>query len=113
MLAASEPAGMVIDALPAVRAAAEEVKLPLLSVTDPVGVLPAPDTATVTCNDCTVVMPGAAGVTVTVGVVFCGGGGLTVLTPPPHAVIQRPAKMTRQVAPCLPFKLIAKPRLFP
>jgi hypothetical protein len=55
---------------PLLRAAAAETKVPLFSVTDPVGgKLSVPLTATVTVNACAVVMLDADGVTVTVGVV--------------------------------------------
>jgi len=61
---------MVICALPLVSVAAAEVYVPLLNVTEPVGVgLPLPPlTATVTASDCATVILDAAGVTVTVGV---------------------------------------------
>ena len=69
VLAASDPAGTVIMALPLTRIVAAEVYVPLLRVTDPVGVgLPLPPlTATVTVNACAVVMLVGEGVTVTVG----------------------------------------------
>jgi hypothetical protein len=67
---ASDPAGMLIVAMPPLRVAAADVKLPLLSITEPVGVgLPVPPlTATLTDNDWAVVMVVEDGVTVIVGV---------------------------------------------
>ena len=63
----SDPAGMLIVALPPVRAVAAEVYPPELSVTEPVGV-GVPATVTVTVSGCAVVMLDAEGVTVTGGV---------------------------------------------
>jgi hypothetical protein len=65
----SDPAGMLIVALPLLRVVAVEVYPPPLSVTKPVGV-GVPLTATVTVNGCAVVMLDELGVTVIVGVVF-------------------------------------------
>jgi hypothetical protein len=67
---ASDPAGTVMGALPLTSAVVADVYPVLESVTEPVGVgLPLPPlTATVTINACAVVMLGAPGVTVTVGV---------------------------------------------
>jgi hypothetical protein len=61
---------MLIVALLLLSVTAAEVKLPLISVTDPVGMgLPVPSlTATFTVNDCAVVMLAEEGVTTTVGV---------------------------------------------
>jgi hypothetical protein len=69
---ASEPAGMLIVALPLVKVVDDEVYPPPLNVTDPVGVgfpLP-PLTTTVTVRACVDMMLEADGVTVTVGLVF-------------------------------------------
>jgi len=83
----NEPAGTPIFALPLLSATAAELKLPEVSVTDPVGVgLPLPPpTAIVTVNAWVVVMLDADGVTTTVGVVF--GGRLTVTKFDPDALL--------------------------
>jgi hypothetical protein len=69
---ARDPAGTLIVAPPLLRVLAADVKVPLVSVTVPVGVgLPVPPlTAVVTVNACAVVMLVEDGVTVTVGAVF-------------------------------------------
>jgi len=66
---ASAPAAIVMVAEPAVSVVALEVYAPLERTTDPVGVAPAPVTASETLRLCAVVTLAAAGVTVTVGVV--------------------------------------------
>jgi hypothetical protein len=66
---ASEPAGIVIVALPAFKVTAVEVKLPLVSVTAPVGA-GLPLTVVMIPSACAVVMLDKDGVAVTVGVVF-------------------------------------------
>src|ERR1039458_4786480 len=83
VLVASDPAGMVIVALPLARVVADAVELALARVTVPVGVgLPLPPlTPMVTDNDCAVVMLDEPGVTVTVGVVFAGAVTTTVFVP--------------------------------
>jgi hypothetical protein len=80
---ASEPAGIVIVTVPLLSAVAAEVYPPPLSTTVPVGVgLPLPPlTATVTARLCAVVMLDAAGVTVTVGIVFVGVFTVTAAAP--------------------------------
>ena len=67
----SKPADTVITALPLLSAVADDVYVPPVSVTEPVGVgLPDPPlTATVTMVDCAVVILAGDGVTVTVGTV--------------------------------------------
>ena len=61
----SAPAGIVIDAVPAVRIAEAEEKEPLVKTTDPVGIgLPTPSaTVTATETDCDDRILKAAGVT--------------------------------------------------
>ena len=68
--AANELAGMLMVALPALSVVAAEVYVPLVRVTEPVGVgLPLPPlTVTFTANGCVVVMLVGDGVTVNVGV---------------------------------------------
>ena len=82
---ASEPAGILIVAVPLLSAVATEVKPPPLSTTVPVGVgLPLPPlTATVTERLCVVAMLDADGDTVTAGIVF--GDGVTVTEAAPEA----------------------------
>lgn len=65
---ASEPAEMLMVALPLVSVVAPEEYAPLVRVTEPVGV-GVPATVTVTESVCAVEMLKKAGVTVTVGVV--------------------------------------------
>jgi hypothetical protein len=95
--------------------AAEEY-VPLLSVTEPVGVPFVPVTVTVTCNDCcndcAVVMLPEAGVTVTVGVPFDGGGCVFEPPPPTHPATQSPVRMLNQIAACRPKSFIAQPLPF-
>jgi hypothetical protein len=67
----SDPAGTLIVATPPVSAVADEVYVPLVSVTEPVGV-GVPATVTVTARLWAVVMLDGEGETVTVGVVFAG-----------------------------------------
>lgn len=76
--AASDPAGMVIDASPPLSVATAEVYEPLVSVMEPVGVgLPVPPlTATVTDNACAVVMLADEGVTATAGLTCCAVSGV-------------------------------------
>jgi hypothetical protein len=83
VLVASDPAGTVIIALPLTRVVAAEVYVPLLRVSEPVGVgLPLPPlTPIVTVSDCVVVMLLGDGDTVTVGVVFAGVVTVTVFDP--------------------------------
>ena len=68
-----EPAGTLIVAfpvrMPALRVTAAEVKVPLVSTTEPVG-NGLPLTNTATPRPTAVVMAGADGVTVTVGVIL-------------------------------------------
>ena len=71
--ALSELAGILIVALPLLRAIAAEVV--------GVGLLLPPLTATVTVSGCVVVMLDADGVTVTVGVVLAGVVTVTVADP--------------------------------
>lgn len=80
---ASDPAGMLMVALPLVRAVAAEVYVPLVSVTKPAGMdLPVPP-LTLICTEraCDGEMLDADGVTVTVGVVFAGEVTITVFAP--------------------------------
>src|SRR5579863_3780299 len=86
---ASEPAGITICTLPPTRVTAPELYVPLESVTVPVGVPLVALTLTVTVSACPAAMLGVAGVTVTTGVVFCGGG--VDVEPPPHPAIHNPA----------------------
>ena len=67
--AVSDPAGILIVALPLASVVAVDVKAPLVSVTAPVGIgFPVPPfTATVTESVCVVEMLEEAGVTVAVG----------------------------------------------
>ena len=67
---ASDPAGMLMVALPLCKVVAEEVKPPPVSVTVPVGAgLPLTRlTATVAVNPCAVVMLDEGSVTATAGV---------------------------------------------
>jgi hypothetical protein len=66
---ASEPAGMVRLAVPPLNAVAADLYVPLVSVTDPVGVDEAPATVISTCSESVAATPDLAGVTVTAGVV--------------------------------------------
>jgi hypothetical protein len=98
---------MLKEALPAVRVITDELLLPQLRPTEPVGVPPVPLTVTVTevCDRaCTVVMLAEPGVTVTVGVFNTGGGGVVdpPSPPPPHEAIPRIAAMLNQIAACRP-----------
>src|SRR5579859_699382 len=68
--AASEPFGMVKLAEPEMSATGQEVKLPLDTITVPLGVLPEPETAIVIPRPSATLILLAAGDTVTVGVVF-------------------------------------------
>lgn len=69
VVTASELPGTVITALPLVSVVAADVYVPLVRVTEPVGVAPLPLTVTVTMVDCAEVMLDGDGETVTVGVV--------------------------------------------
>jgi hypothetical protein len=84
---ASEPAGIVMVADPELSVVADEAKLPLERITEPVGVPPLPETAMATESGCAVVMVEAVGVTVTVGVVGAAGWVEVEPDPPPHAAI--------------------------
>jgi hypothetical protein len=78
---------MATVALPEVSIVAAEVYVPLLTVTDPVGVaLPEPPlTATVTESDCAVVILDAEGETVKTGAT--GPGAVNVTDAVPEAVV--------------------------
>ena len=65
---ASDPAGMLMVALPLLRVIAPDEYVPLVNVTEPVGV-GVPLTVTVTVVPCAVVILAGEGVTVTVGAV--------------------------------------------
>jgi hypothetical protein len=80
--AASEPAAIVMEALPLPNVVAVEAYVPLLSVTEPVG---APLIVTVTNRDWAAVMLDDAGDTVTVGVVLLTDD--TVTDPAPDALL--------------------------
>jgi hypothetical protein len=71
---------MVAD--PELSVVADEAKLPLERITEPVGVPPLPETAMVTESGCVLVMLEALGVTVTVGVM---SADVTVTEPLPEA----------------------------
>jgi hypothetical protein len=64
---------MMMVTVPAVNGVGAALKLPLVSVTDPVGVgaLAPPLTVTVTDSGWAVVMLESAGVTITVGITSC------------------------------------------
>jgi hypothetical protein len=68
---ANDPAGTVNVALPLPRTVAVDAKVPLVSLTEPVGVglLLPPLTATITVSACEVVMLDEDTVTVTLGVI--------------------------------------------
>jgi hypothetical protein len=91
-------AGITIDAEPLASVVAADVYVPLLSVTVPVGVgLPLPPlTVTVTVIGCALVKPAAGTVTVTVGVIFPGGGVTEFPPPPPHDAIHKLATILSQ-----------------
>jgi hypothetical protein len=74
---------MLIVALPPLRVTAPEEYVPLVRVTEPVGVglLLPPVTATITDNACVAVMLDEPGVTVTVGVIKAGDVTVTVFDP--------------------------------
>jgi hypothetical protein len=80
---ASDPAETLMVAPPLLRVAAADVYVPLVSVTEPVGVgFPVPPlTATATVSACAVVMLDADGVTVNVGVVFAAAVTVTEFDP--------------------------------
>jgi hypothetical protein len=85
--AGSEPAGTLIVAfperMPGLRVTAAEVNVPLVSTTEPVGEgLPLTNTATP--RPTAVVMLGADGVTVMVGVVLAGAVTVTEFDPVPE-----------------------------
>src|SRR6266567_3675353 len=92
--AASEPAGMVMVALPALRTVACDVYDPLVRVTEPVGVGEVPLTLTVTESESVVAMLDFAGVTVTVGVV-----GLPPPPPPPSPPLPPPQAASKTTTP--------------
>ena len=75
-------AGTLTVALPLTSVVDAEAKLPLDSVTDPVGV-GLPLTVIVVVNVCAVVIFDADGVTVTVGVVLAGAVTVTMAEPEP------------------------------
>jgi hypothetical protein len=109
---ASEPAGIVTDALPPVSVVAAEVYVPLLSVTVPVGVglLLPPLKFTVTITACAILTLARDGVTATVGVVFVVGGGDVEFPPlPPHDAIDKLAAMLSQNRARRPAFFILQP----
>ena len=84
MPVASDPAGMLMVALPFVSAeAGAELYVPLVRITEPVGVALAPPPATVTVTEsaCRVVTLADEGVAVTVGVIFAGTVTATIAVP--------------------------------
>jgi hypothetical protein len=86
-------------AAPLLSVVAEEEYVPLVSVTEPVGVAwpELPLTVTATVRSCAVVMVAAPGVTVTVGVTSVGGG-CWLLPPPPHPAVQAQANTSKKAA---------------
>jgi hypothetical protein len=80
---ASDPAGMLMMALPPVKAVDAEAYPPPVSVTEPVGVglPPPPLTAMVTVKPCALVMLLEDGVTVTVGIIVTGTITVTEFEP--------------------------------
>ena len=81
--AASDPAGIVMDAEPELRVVEADVKVPLERTTEPFGVPLAPETAIVTLRLCAVVMLLEAAVTVTAGVTGPDGELPPLLLPHP------------------------------